>query len=65
MKSSISKTSRTYPDTNFHWFLRFLSDQLPLGLAVELSLGIYLFFKSTFSNYSKKSQNYTDSSIVH
>jgi len=26
MKSSISKTSGTYPDTDFHWFLRFLSD---------------------------------------
>ncbi|WP_173278036.1 hypothetical protein [Streptococcus sp. 53] len=37
------KTSGTYPDTDFHWFLRFLSDQLPLGLAVEVSLGIYHF----------------------
>jgi hypothetical protein len=26
MKSSISKTSGTYPDTDFHWFLGFLSD---------------------------------------
>ncbi|KXT98456.1 hypothetical protein SMIDD28_01167 [Streptococcus mitis] len=26
IKSSISKTSGTYPDTDFHWFLRFLSD---------------------------------------
>ena len=27
LKSSISKTSGTYPDTEFHWFLGFLSDQ--------------------------------------
>jgi len=26
MKSSMSKTSGTYPDTEFHWFLQFLSD---------------------------------------
>ncbi|KXT96827.1 hypothetical protein SMIDD28_01894 [Streptococcus mitis] len=26
MKSSMIKTSGTYPDTDFHWFLRFLSD---------------------------------------
>ena len=45
MKSSISKSSGTYPDTDFHWFLGFLSDSLPLGLEVELSLGIYHFFK--------------------
>ena len=37
------KTSGTYPDTDFHWFLGFLSDELPLGLAVEVSLGIYIF----------------------
>lgn len=24
MKPSISKTSGTYPDTDFHWFLQFL-----------------------------------------
>ena len=40
MKSNISKTSGTYPDTDLHWFLGFLSDQLPLLLAIELSLGI-------------------------
>ena len=43
MKSSMTKTSGTYPDTDFHWFLGFLSDELPLGLAVEVSLGIYIF----------------------
>ncbi|ORO94326.1 hypothetical protein B7699_03170 [Streptococcus mitis] len=26
MKSSMIKTSGTYPDTDFHWFLGFLSD---------------------------------------
>jgi len=26
IKSSISKTSGTYPDTDFHWFLGFLAN---------------------------------------
>ncbi|KEQ34982.1 hypothetical protein SK629_1612 [Streptococcus mitis] len=26
IKSSMIKTSGTYPDTDFHWFLEFLSD---------------------------------------
>ena len=59
IKSSISKTSGTYPDMDFHWFLGFLSDQLPLRLVVELSLGIYHFyFKSVTEN--KKISGFRD-----
>ena len=46
MKSSMIKTSGTYPDTDFHWFLEFLSDLTSTWIeAVELSLGIYLDVK--------------------
>ncbi len=67
MKSSMIKTSGIYPDTDFHWFLGFLSDQLPLGVAVELSLGIYPFsdVSPIYDTVSRNESSFLGFGLVH